>query len=116
MTQVINISEVKGKWNQILNKVFRNDVRVVVEKSGVPVGAIISAKDLEKLGKLERPEKHLALLDKAKTAASRSSRVAGVVRRTAGVFQINQPPLSAGDLRSKAEQAWAEDVLERTKD
>ena len=38
---------------------------------------------------------------------------ASVVERTAGVFKTNQPPLSAEELRRKAEEAWAEDVLER---
>lgn len=116
MTQVINISEAKEKWNEILNKVFNKDTRVVVEKKGIPVGAIISAKDLEKLGRLERPEKDFALSDKAEDAVIRGSEVADVVKKTAGVFHIKQSPLSAGDLRRKAEQAWADDVLERTKD
>lgn len=53
MTQVINISEAREKWNEILNKVFRKEDRVVIEKSGVPVGAFISAKDLEKLNRLD---------------------------------------------------------------
>lgn len=53
MTQVINISEAREKWNEILNKVFRKEDRVVIEKSGVPVGAFISAKDLEKLNNLD---------------------------------------------------------------
>lgn len=53
MTQVINISEAKEKWNEILNKVFRRDDRVVVEKKGVPIGAVISASDLERLNRLD---------------------------------------------------------------
>jgi prevent-host-death family protein len=40
-------------WSQLLNKVFRRETRVIVEKSGIPVAAIISAQDLEQLNRLE---------------------------------------------------------------
>lgn len=53
MTQVINISEAREKWNEILNKVSRKETRVVVEKSGVPMAAVISVEDLERLNKLD---------------------------------------------------------------
>lgn len=69
MTQVINISEAKEKWNEIVNKVFRKEDRVIVEKSGVPVGAIISAKDLERFNQLEKERaKDFAILDEMREA------------------------------------------------
>ena len=46
-------SEVRQQWSQLLNKVFRNQTRVVVEKSGIPVAAVISAEDLERFNMLE---------------------------------------------------------------
>ena len=48
MTQVMKASEVRQQWSQLLNKVFRNQTRVLVEKSGIPVAAVISIDDLEK--------------------------------------------------------------------
>lgn len=53
MTQVVKASEVRQRWSQILNKVFRNQTRIVVEKSGIPVAAVISAEDLERFKRLE---------------------------------------------------------------
>jgi prevent-host-death family protein len=54
MTQTINASTARQEWNKILNKVFREETRIVVEKSGIPVAAIISAEDLKRLDRLEK--------------------------------------------------------------
>src|SRR3989344_8235512 len=53
MTQVMKASEVRAQWSQLLNKVFRSKTRVVVEKSGIPVAAVISAEDLRRFTQLE---------------------------------------------------------------
>jgi prevent-host-death family protein len=46
MTQTIKTSEARQHWSRILNKVYKDEARVVVEKSGIPVAAVISTKDL----------------------------------------------------------------------
>ena len=53
MTQVMKASDVRAQWSQLLNKVFRSKTRVVVEKSGIPVAAVISAEDLERFTQME---------------------------------------------------------------
>ncbi len=53
MTQTMKASEVRQQWSQLLNKVFRGQTRVVVEKSGIPVAAVISAEDLERFTQME---------------------------------------------------------------
>lgn len=53
MTQTINASEARRGFSQLLNEVFRGEKRVVVEKSGIPVAAIISAADLERFTRYE---------------------------------------------------------------
>ena len=53
MTQVMKASEVRAQWSQLLNKVFRDKTRVVVEKSGIPVAAVISAEDLQRFTQME---------------------------------------------------------------
>lgn len=57
MTQTLNASDVRSNWSQLLNNVFRNKVRVIVEKSGIPVAAVISAEDLAQLTQLETQRK-----------------------------------------------------------
>jgi|SRR6476469_586379 len=47
-------SDARAQWSHVLNKVARRETRVVVEKSGVPVAAIISADDLERLNRMEQ--------------------------------------------------------------
>jgi len=51
--ETINASQVRKEWSQLINQVFRGETRVLVEKSGIPVAAIISAADLERLRQLE---------------------------------------------------------------
>jgi prevent-host-death family protein len=51
MTKTIKASDARQQFSQLLNEVFREESRVVVEKSGIPVAAIIPAKDLQRLTK-----------------------------------------------------------------
>lgn len=44
----------------------------------------------------------------------RLSRAGSVVERTAGVFQSRKPALSATELRAAAEQAFADEAVERS--
>jgi prevent-host-death family protein len=53
MTQTMKASDVRAQWSQLLNKVFRSKTRVVVEKSGIPVAAVISAEDLQRFTQME---------------------------------------------------------------
>lgn len=53
MIQTVKASEAREQFSQLLNRVFRREARVIVEKSGIPVAAIISAEDLERLNRFE---------------------------------------------------------------
>ena len=53
MTQTLKASDVRSNWSQLLNKVFKEQTRVIVEKSGIPIAAVISAEDLARLTRLE---------------------------------------------------------------
>jgi prevent-host-death family protein len=69
MTQTINASTARQEWSKILNKVFREETRIVVEKSGIPVAAIISAEDLKRLDRLEKERSdRFRILDEVKAA------------------------------------------------
>src|SRR6266571_4993415 len=52
-TQTMKASEAKQQWVRLLNQVFRREKRVLVEKSGIPVAAVISAADLELFQRFE---------------------------------------------------------------
>lgn len=54
MTQTMKVSEARQQFSQLLNKVFRGETRILVEKSGIPVAGIVSATDLERLDQLEK--------------------------------------------------------------
>ena len=69
MTQTISASTARQEWSKILNKVFREETRIVVEKSGIPVAAIISAEDLKRLDRLEKERSdRFRILDEVKAA------------------------------------------------
>ena len=53
MTQTIKASEARSQWSSLLSRVYRREARVVVEKGGIPVAALISPDDLARLNRLE---------------------------------------------------------------
>jgi prevent-host-death family protein len=53
VTQTMKASEARAQFSAVLNQVYRKQKRVVVEKSGIPVAAIVSAEDLQALQRLE---------------------------------------------------------------
>jgi prevent-host-death family protein len=53
MTRTMKASEARQQWSSLLNTVFRKEARVIVEKSGVPVAALVSTEDLERLNQME---------------------------------------------------------------
>ena len=69
MTQTMKASEARQQWAQVLNKVFKGQTRVVVEKSGIPVAAVISTQDLKRLTQLEKQrEDRFKALDQMREA------------------------------------------------
>ena len=46
MTQKMKISDVKNQLSSLVNEVYRKETRVLVEKAGIPVAALVSAGDL----------------------------------------------------------------------
>jgi prevent-host-death family protein len=69
MTQTMKISDVKNTLSSLVNKVYRNETRVLVEKSGIPVAAIISADDLKRFAQLEQERKQrFAVIDRMREA------------------------------------------------
>ena len=69
MTQTMKISDVKNQLSSVVNKVYRKETRVLVEKSGIPVAAIISADDLKRFAQLEQErEQRFAVIDRMREA------------------------------------------------
>ena len=62
-TETMKISEVKQQLNRLVNRVYRHETRVLVEKSGIPVAGLVSAEDLRRLDRLdhERAERFKVL-------------------------------------------------------
>jgi prevent-host-death family protein len=62
-TQIMNIRQARDQFSQVVNRVHRKETRIIVEKSGIPVAAIVSADDLEQMRRMEaeREERFKAL-------------------------------------------------------
>ena len=52
-TETLKISDVRGQLNTLVNRIYREQTRIVVEKSGIPVAALVSVQDLERLRDLD---------------------------------------------------------------
>jgi prevent-host-death family protein len=50
----MKISDVKHSLSSLVNRVYRKETRVLIEKSGSPVAALVSADDLNRLQQLDR--------------------------------------------------------------
>ena len=53
-TKSMKISHVKNELSGIVTEVNRNGTRVLIERSGIPVAAIISAADLDRFVRYEQ--------------------------------------------------------------
>ena len=54
MPRTMKISDVKNNLSSLVNEVYRKETRILVEKSGIPVAALVSADDLARLDRLDR--------------------------------------------------------------
>ena len=59
VTQTMKLSQARDQFSQVVDKVYRKETRVLVEKSGILVAAIVSAVDLEQLRRIEEEAKAL---------------------------------------------------------
>jgi prevent-host-death family protein len=68
----MKISDVRTELDALVHRVSRNETRVVVEQSGVPVAALVSTDDLARLDELGRRERERAerfsVIDKMRQA------------------------------------------------
>jgi PHD/YefM family antitoxin component YafN of YafNO toxin-antitoxin module len=53
ITQTMNISDARAQLGQVATKVYHQETRVVLEKGGIPVAAIVSPQDFALFQRLE---------------------------------------------------------------
>ena len=67
--ETVKASEARAQWATLVNQVARGRKRVLIEKSGIPVAALVSADDLAKLQRLEaRRRENFAVIDEIRAA------------------------------------------------
>jgi len=54
VTQTMSASETRQNFSDVVNRVYRGEERVVIERSDIPVAAVVSAQDLERIKSIER--------------------------------------------------------------
>ncbi len=65
MTQSMNLTDAREHWSQVIDAVFQRQKRVVLEKAGIPVAALVSTEDLERLKRYDAErEADFAVLDR----------------------------------------------------
>lgn len=52
--ETLNITTARSQLSELVNRVFSRQTRVIIEKSGIPVAAIVSAEDAARLEEYER--------------------------------------------------------------
>jgi prevent-host-death family protein len=59
ITETMKISDVRSNLNTLVNEVYRHEKWVIVEKSGIPVAAVVSTEDLRQLGQLRKKREEM---------------------------------------------------------
>jgi prevent-host-death family protein len=68
-TETMKFTDARQQLSQVVNRVARHETRVLIEKSGVPVAALVSAEDLRRLNELEaRRQEQIAALGRISDA------------------------------------------------
>ena len=69
MTETMTVTQVRANWSKVVSAVFRRRQRVVLEKAGIPVAALVSAEDLERLRRYDAERAaDFAVIDRMRTA------------------------------------------------
>jgi prevent-host-death family protein len=67
--KAMKLSEARSSFSSVVNEVYRRRERVVVEKSGIPVAAIVPVADLERLQRFDAErEERFKVLDEIRAA------------------------------------------------
>lgn len=53
MTRTMEASEARLHWSEIPDRVSRRETRVIVQRGGIPVAALVSTADLERLTQMD---------------------------------------------------------------
>lgn len=89
-TETMKISEVRSQLNSLVNRVYRKETRIMVEKSGIPVVGIVSADDLRRLAQIDRErDRRFSVIDEAR-AAFAGLPAEEIERETDRILGINQ--------------------------
>lgn len=51
--ETMPITAVKSRLNSLVNAIYRNKMRILVEKSGIPVAGIVPIEDMRRLARLD---------------------------------------------------------------
>jgi prevent-host-death family protein len=64
VTETVSVSEARQKFGELIKQVYLHRSRIVVEKGGIPVIALVSLPDLERWTRLDRErEERYKILD-----------------------------------------------------
>ena len=67
--QVVDAGEAKERWSSLLDQVAESQDRVIIERDGVPVAAVISTADLQRLRRLDAErERDFAVVERMRAA------------------------------------------------
>jgi prevent-host-death family protein len=109
-TQTVPVSQARQKLGELVNEVYKHHIRVIVEKSGIPVVALVALSDLERWLHLEKQQEaeermHRERIVRQPSTAERLRRRQEVAGRTLKLRgQANIAPLSTADLVHRVRQ------------
>ena len=73
----MKISDVRAQYHALSNRIYRGEIRVVIEKRGVPVAALVSPEDMRILDMLDEREHAREEYEERQSASSPDESGAG---------------------------------------
>ncbi len=106
-TETMKISEVKSQLSRLVNEVYRGEKRILIEKSGIPVAALVSMEALELLARFEAQQREAWDVIEAMRAPFRGIPPEEIEREVAAIVREMR------DEREAAMSASVDDTAER---
>jgi hypothetical protein len=89
-TETLKISQVKSRLNSLVNEIYHNETRILVEKSGIPVAGIVPIADLRRLARLDEMDREAGEILEAMRAPFDDVSPEEIERRTERIIAENR--------------------------
>jgi len=87
----MKISDVRAQYHALSNRIYRGEIRVIIEKRGIPVAALVSPEDMRILDMLDERERAQVEYEERQRASSPDESGAGACADDSAGSEAEEP-------------------------